>query len=332
VTPLAVVVDPHLEPRPRPTCSSRIGCDLAAFTMPEFRAGLVLAVVVLVLSTTFLLRSAQRSRVAAPVPVLGGLLLVTATGAYAWTDHLFAWPAGAVVVLVGGGWLATRRGAGFAVRALAAAPGAVLLAATPALRPLVPTEALVALAVVTVLGAVLVPSFDETYADRGLGPVCLAVSVVAVYETVPDTDLVLAILPAAVLLALLAWPTALGRLGTGGTFGVLGLLFLTVVVGGRGRLSAVVGGLACLGLMALEPAARRLSGGRTLLALLPASKRSTVVVGVAQLLLVIVVTRVAGTRQDVATALLVAVPTYALALVGLVVAARRLDRTTVGVT
>jgi hypothetical protein len=113
---------------------------------------------------------------------------------------------------------------------------------------------------------------------------------------------------------------------------VLGLLFLTVVVGGRGRLSAVVGGLACLGLMALEPAARRLSGGRTLLALLPASKRLTVVVGVAQLLLVIVVTRVAGTRQDVATALLVAVPTYALALVGLVVAARRLDRTTVGVT
>jgi hypothetical protein len=96
-------------------------------------------------------------------------------------------------------------------------------------------------------------------------------------------------------------------------------VFFAVVVGGRGRLSAVVGGVACLGLLALEPLARRLARGTSVLDSLPRAPTTAVLVGAAQLFVVLVATRMAGTRSSVAMAVLVGAASMTTFLVILVV-------------
>jgi hypothetical protein len=315
-------LDPHLRLRGRPACGSRLDCDLSAFTLPEFRAGLLAATATLGLGIVLVLVLRRRQR-SSPPALIGPLLLLGAAVAYWGVDRLLPWVAMCVALLAAGGYLAARFGAGLPTSVLAAAPGGVLLAATPALDGLVPAWCRVGLGSATVLGAALAAVMDREHAGEGLAPVCLAVSVVAVYETVPDTDLVLVLLPLALLLSLLAWPAPLARIGAAGTYGFVGLLFFTVVVGGRGRLSAVVGGLACLGLLALEPAARRLAGGRSLLDRLPRTAASAASVGAVQLLVVFLSTRLAGTRLTVPAAVAVALPVTLLVLAALAAGARQ---------
>src|SRR5437588_20054 len=72
-----------------------------------------------------------------------------------------------------------------------------------------------------------------------------------------------------------------------------------VAFDGRGRPGAVVGGLACLGMLVVEPAARRLA------------RRSAIPVEgviVGHLALVFVAARVAGRRHDALAAAVVIVP------------------------
>jgi hypothetical protein len=305
VTWLAVQdLDPHLRLRPRPDCGSRLDCDLAAFTLPEFRIGLLSAVGALGIGLIVVL--ARRRHTSDPAPVLGLLMLVGAAASYWLLDRLLPWLALSVVALAVGGHVAERVDMRLSGRVLAAAPGAVLLASTPALSGLVPAWCRIILGAATALGAPLAAEMDRRHSRSALAPVCLALSVLVVYETVPDTDFVLVLLPLALVLAALAWPVPAARLGTSGTYGVIGLLLFTVVVGGRGRLSAVVGGAACLGLLALEPVARRLAKGASVLDGVPRSAASVVVVAAAQMGIVFVSTRVAGTRLTTLSALLVA--------------------------
>ena len=313
-------LDRHLRLRGRPECDSRLDCDLAALTLPEFRAGLTAAVFMFALGGIALLLWRRRNGVE-PVAVYGLLLLVGAAAAYWVTARLLPWVTVSVCVLAVGGFVADRSKLGLVGRLAAAGPGALLLAATPALQPLVPNWCLVLLGSATVVGAALASEMDRHHARLALAPVCLAVSVVAVYETVPDTDLVLVLLPLALVLALLAWPVPMTRFGSGGTYGVVGLLLVVVVVGGRGRLSAVVGGAACLGLLALEPVARRIAGA-SVLDRLPQRRFTPVLVGLVQLAIVFVATRVAGTRLTVAGAVVVCLLASGSALAVLVVASR----------
>jgi hypothetical protein len=309
-------IDPHLQLRPRSDCTSRLDCDLSALSLPEFRAGLAVSVVLLLVGAGLIL---ARRRTAEPSPVLGVLLLVGAAIGYQVTGHLLPWWACSIGLVALGGVVTDSRDLGLAWRVAAAAPGATLLAATPALRPLVPWWCLVVLGVATAVGAALASEMDRRHRRNGLAPVCLAVSVCGVYETVPDTDLVLVLLPLVLLLALLSWPWPLARLGSVGCYGGVGAVLFAVVVGGRGRLSAVVGGVACLGLLALEPLARRLARGTSVLDSLPRAPTTAVLVGAAQLLVVLVATRIAGTRSSVAMAVLVSAVSMTTFLVILVV-------------
>ena len=69
---------------------------------------------------------------------------------------------------------------------------------------------------------------------------------------------------------------------------------------GRGRHSAIVGAIACLGLFVVEPAASLLRGRRaTFLEGLPASPQMLVPVAGLHLALVYVASRVAGVRRSV---------------------------------
>lgn len=89
----------------------------------------------------------------------------------------------------------------------------------------------------------------------------------------------------------------------------VGLVVWGAGVGGYPRPGAVVGGIACVGLLVLGPVLRR-AGAASAAALL-------VHVG-----LVAVVARVAGLRERAVTALVIVAAAYALAVIGLVVAGR----------
>src|SRR5690606_32918712 len=84
----------------------------------------------------------------------------------------------------------------------------------------------------------------------GVGPVLVAVTVAGVYLTVPDTEMATVLLGAALPAAALGWPFAWGRLGGGGALATVAVVAWTVALDGRGRLGSVVGGVACLGLLA----------------------------------------------------------------------------------
>jgi len=227
--------------------------------------------------------------------------------------------------------------------AVLAAPGAWVLATHAGLGE--PAWLRAVLGVTVAVGAALAADVDRRAAGLGLGPVWFAVGAVGVLFTVGDTDVALALAPIAVLVAATAWPWPLTRLGGGGSAAAVGALAWVAAVGGVGRRSAVVGGLACLGLLIAEPLGRLLvtpltrraartvrpgrseGGGRTGRGRAggrhrragpgPARIRlpAAVAAGLAQLVVVYVASRVAGVRHQVRPALVIAGADLAVATV-----------------
>jgi hypothetical protein len=162
-------------------------------------------------------------------------------------------------------------------------------------------------AVAAVVVAVLLADFDDRWGHRGLGPALLAVSLAGVYATVPDTEMALVALGAVLPLTLLGWPRPLASLGRAGAWAAAGSLVWVVASGGAARGSAVVGGIACLGLLVVEPVARRLHPEhRSVLARLPDGRLGTPAAAAVQLGLVYVASRVAGTQPSVVVAAAIA--------------------------
>lgn len=219
--------------------------------------------------------------------------------------------------------------AGFALAAAAAVGFAV--AAPP--RPSLPWPALVAAAVAV---AAALAAFDRRWRSLGLAPVLLAVTAAGIWATVPDVEAALVLLGAALPMALLGWPPFLARraparpppaFGVAGSLAVAGVLVWAVASGGTGRPGSVVGGLACLGLLAVEPAVRALDPRRRS-PLDPLERRPGLAWAAlaAQLVLVAVAARVVGRPERAATALGLAVLELGLAVAAGAAVARRPSR------
>jgi hypothetical protein len=236
---------------------------------------------------------------------------------------------GAAALLVGViAWVWRRARRGSMVASLAglapAAAGVGALAAAgviPAGRDagLAPAVAVAA----TVVAGALLADFDRRRRD-GLALSLWAVTVAGVWATVPDVEAAVVALGASLPPALLGWPSPLARsglvaLGLAGSIASAGLLVWVIATDGAGRPGSMVGGLACLGVLAVEPVARRLAGrgagGRPL----PPLPLAT-----AHLALVAVAARVVGRRETVAEALPLAVAALAVGLAVAVVALRRI--------
>jgi hypothetical protein len=237
--------------------------------------------------------------------------------------------AGAIALLGLGGALAVRMRprswarwyVGFGRTAVALAPGAVALAvAFPAATP---GWLRIAAAVAALATGVAVHDFDAAQGATGAPFVLLAISAVAVYFTVPDTELPLVMVGGAVPLAFLSFPQPLRRLGPAGAAAAMGVFAWVVVIGGRARAGAAVAGIAALGLLVMEPIGRRIPKSAT--ALVRRQRRGrpgrsdawivvVLVAGVAQLALGIFCARIAGRETDTVLAALMAAP--ALVLVG----------------
>ena len=193
-------------------------------------------------------------------------------------------------------------------------PGAAVVAAAASLENDVSWVPLVVFTAV-VIGGSLVTDFDRANARSGLGPVLMAISVLAMYTAVPDTEEAAAVVGAALPLALLGAPIPVASLGAGAPAAV-GLLVWVAAVGGRARPGSVVGAAACLGVMLVEPIVRRARPGRRPASLQhPLTVRAVLIV-VLDLALVAVTSRVAGLETSGAIAVSISV----LALVAAAVA------------
>jgi hypothetical protein len=173
--------------------------------------------------------------------------------------------------------------------------------------------------------AVLVADADESLAASVAGPPLLAVSIFGMYITIPETGQILPVLVVAVPIALVGAPLSLARLGAVGSGAVMVLLAAVVAEGGQARAASIVGGLASTGVLALEPVARRLAPDAPPW---PADWRSRPVLALAGLhvVVVLVVSRVAGLRDDLEGALVISAVAGALALVALVALVRDVER------
>ena len=152
-----------------------------------------------------------------------------------------------------------------------------------------------------VLGSVLAANFDWRHMDSGLVALLLAMTLGGVFLTVPDTEGILVLLGAAVPVLTLAWPRPLVRLGFG-AFPLIGILMWVIAWGGRGRESSIVGAVACLGVLLVEPVEARLKRR----SLPPPAVAITVI----HVVLLLIVARIAGVQA--APGMAAAIATLAL--------------------
>jgi hypothetical protein len=234
----------------------------------------------------------------------------------------------AVVACLGAASLRRGRPVPVAGLALAAATAAGLAVTGAPADPALGWPALAAIAVVV---AAALGSFDRRWGRLGLPPALLAVTAAGIWACVPDVEGPLVLLGAVLPMALLGrpgpragrWPGA-AAFGVAGSAAVAAVLVWVVATGGAGRPGSVVGGLACLGLLLVEPAARLLDPSRRS-PLDPVEGRPGLAWAAlaAQLVLTGFASRVAGRPEGAAVALGLAALELGLALAAGAVLARR---------
>jgi hypothetical protein len=163
-----------------------------------------------------------------------------------------------LLVLAAGAFLASKLPWQPAVGVVLAIPGAALIASTTDVSSIDIDWVRVLTFGTTATGAALVADFDRFNARAGLAPVLLAVTALGMYTTVPDTEQAAVLVGVTVPLVLLGWPKPLAALGAPGAAATVGLVVWTASVGGRGRPGAIVGAMACLGVMLVEPVVRQI--------------------------------------------------------------------------
>jgi hypothetical protein len=234
----------------------------------------------------------------------------------------------AALLCLGAAWPRRERPPPVAGLAVAAATAAGL-AVTGA--PADPALGWPALAASTAAVAAALAAFDRRWGRLGLAPALLAVTAAGIWACVPDVEGPLVLAGAVLPMALLGrpgplagrWPGAAG-FGVAGSVAVAAVLVWVVATGGAGRAGSVVGGLACLGLLLVEPAARLLDRRRRS-PLDPLEDRPGLAWAAlaGQLALAGFASRVAGRPERAATTLALAALGLGLALAAGVVLARR---------
>jgi hypothetical protein len=175
---------------------------------------------------------------------------------------------------------------------------------------------------VVVAGATLAPvavaRTDTEWASTGLTPVLYTVTAAGVFAAVPNTRDAAALLGASVPGALAGWPSGCANLGRAGAAGTSALLVWVAAAGSLGREPALVGALACLGLLATLPAGRWLAG--RWIDRRPRARLRVVAAPLSVLVVHAVVVSVASRVAGVSHELRIAVPVAVAAMVSAVMA------------
>jgi hypothetical protein len=224
-----------------------------------------------------------------------------------------------LLVLAAGALLAGRLPWPLALGVVAAIPGAALVASTSDVADIDLDWVRALTFVTTAGGAALVADFDRYNARAGLAPVLLPVTALGMYTTVPDTEQAAVLVGATLPLALLGWPKPLAALGAPGAAATVGLVVWTASVGGRGRPGAIVGAMACLGVMLIEPLIRLLFRRRPPPAPTGPLSSGMVITAALHVALVLCVSLAAGREVSARAAAAISATAFATAALALVV-------------
>ena len=254
-----------------------------------------------------------------PVPIVGYLVSAAALAALVRTSQVTGDELIGFALLGVAGLLGDLFETPAGVTALLAFPGAWVIAARTDV-PAIPWILWLVLGSI-VVGGIAVADFDRRFRDTGAGPVLLAITLVGIYYTVPDTEQALALLGAGLPILLLGWPRPLASIGRGGAFLLLGVIAWVSALGGIGRPSSIVGALSCMGLLVIEPVAYTLTLRHS--SFFEGAKAWIIFpVAVAHLGLVFFAARVAGVRPSVNIATSIVVATFSTAILLLAFAMR----------
>jgi len=245
----------------------------------------------------------SRLYVKRPAPIAAILMAGATFAALAQIQGTSVWLLVALVALVAGAALATVLGLSTSIWPLLLAPGALVLAYHSGLGGPAWVSHLVFVTVL--IGSALAVHFDHRDHLVALGPALALMSIGGLFLCAPDTDQALVLLGASVLVGTTGWPLRLTRLGSIGIPAWVALFTWVVATGGIARPSPILAGIACLGVLALEPAVVALHS--RMHEALPENSpaRSTILVLGAHLLFVLVASRVAGIRSPLDRTILV---------------------------
>jgi hypothetical protein len=164
-------------------------------------------------------------------------------------------------------------------------------------------------------GAVAASRTDREWGPAGLTPGLYAITAAGVFAAVPNTKGAVALLGAALPGALAGWPLGRARLGIAGAASATAVLAWTAAVGASGREPAIVGALACLGVLATRPVGSWLAahGLGTAVRRRPRWLPGALPVLIVHTAAVAVASRVAGISDDLHLAVPVALETLVAA-------------------
>src|SRR3954451_19546433 len=287
----------------------------------EFQIGLLVGTLALFASfpvalglTALFPKSRKRPGLIGVVFALASLAALAGT---LGTDQVYPVPVGVLVgvaLLFAAGTIAARVKPAWLVGPLAAVPGALVLANE--------NDGLQAgwIGVLIVVGTAVIGAtaadLDRRASRWGIGPILLVITVLGIYVTVPDTELMRTVVGVALPLVLLGFPYPAASLGSGGAFAAVGTLLWILPVDGRGRAGSIVGAAVAFALLYGEPLGRALAAelqSRVRLHRFPI-KQPLVVYAAAQFVVVVYATRFAGQADSASSALLLAVPAVAAAV------------------
>lgn len=235
-------------------------------TRAEFLTGFTSAIIGLVL-LYFLSREVGRNNAApgwAIIVVLANLVAINASIGRSLSLML------ALAAFATGGWILEQRG-DLVERAYGTALGWGLAAAGAFVlswRTGLPDEVWVRVSapLVALFLARTLQKWTEADDQRWLGPM-FAISAFGIWTAVPDTDTARALIGSAIPLALATSVRSINARMVGtGAFALAGLVTWVVAVGGEPRPASIIGGWACMGVIAALP---YIAGNRTLRTLPP---------------------------------------------------------------
>jgi hypothetical protein len=190
-----------------------------------------------------------------PLPI-GGLLIGVATlSAVTLAGEIpsAVWIGVGVILLLT--LMVENLGASPVVIAAASVPGAVVVALAGSTEPA--WVRMVVVVAVPIMGF-LINDFESRYARSGLGVIYFGLAALGTFLAVPDTEWVRTLFAVALPISFLAWPRVLVTIGPGGAYAVAAVFALFTSEGGTGRPASVIGALASLGLLVIEPVVFRL--------------------------------------------------------------------------
>ena len=223
---------------------------IALLDTDYFQVGLRFGLGALALGWALALLLRKRGR---HLPIAGVLISAATMATLIMLDEPVATEFGALgLILVGALVPRLARLPGWTVP-LAVMPGSIWLALSTSTTELVWVR--IAIAVLVPLGGYLISDFEERYENLGLGVVFYALACLGVFVAVPDTEWARVLIATAVPVTFLAWPRVVASLGTEGSYLAVAVLILVSAHGGGQRPASIVGSIACLGLLFLEPLA-----------------------------------------------------------------------------